>query len=49
MKDTATVVKDNLQGNNSREGEAENQNNNLEQKEPKTTTQNNRKKNEDQK
>ena len=32
MKDTATVVKDNLQGNNSREGEAENQINALEHK-----------------
>ena len=35
MKDTATVVKDNLQGNNSRVDEGKNQINDLEHKEAK--------------
>ena len=48
-KDTLIKIKNNLHGNNSRVDEAENQNNNLEHKEPKTTNQNNRKKKEYQK
>ena len=49
MKDSKLEIKNNLHGNNSRVDEAENQNNNLEHKEPKTTNQNNRKKKEYQK
>ena len=44
MKDTLYEIKNNLQGNNSRVGEAENQINDLEHKEAKTATQNNKKK-----
>ena len=38
MKDTLTEIKNNLQGNNSRVTEADNQINNLENKETKTAT-----------
>ena len=45
MKDTLIEIKNNLQGNNSRVDEAENQINDLEEKEAKkTTNQNNKKK-----
>ena len=44
MKDTLIEIKNNLQGNNSRVDEAEDQINDLEYKEEKTTNQNNKKK-----
>ena len=44
--DTLLEIKNNLQGNNSRVDEAENQINNLENKEAKTSNQNNKKKKE---
>ena len=43
-KDTLIEIKNNLQGNNSKVDEAENQINDLEHKEQKTTNQNNNKK-----
>ena len=43
-EDTQTEIQDNLQGNKSRVDEAENQINDLEHKEQKTTNQNNNKK-----
>ena len=43
MKDTLIEIKNNLQGNNNRADEAENQINNLEHKEEKTTNQNKKK------
>ena len=46
MKDTLNEIKDSLQGNNSRVNEGENQINDLEHKEAKTTNQNNKKKKE---
>ena len=46
MKDTLIEIKNNLQGNNSRVDEAENQINDLEHKEEKTTNQNKKKKKE---
>ena len=49
MKDTLIKIKNNLQGNNCRVYEAENQINDLEHKEAKTTNQNNRKKRESKK
>ena len=45
-KDTVIEIKKNLQGNTSRVDEAENQINDLEHKEAKTTNQNNKKKKE---
>ena len=45
MKDTLIEIKNNLQGNNSRIDEYENQINDLEHKEAKTTMKNNKKKN----
>ena len=45
-KDALIEIKNNLQGNNSRVDEAENQINDLEHKEAKTTNQNNKKKKE---
>ena len=44
MKDILIEIKNNLQGNNSRVGEVENQINDLEHKEEKTTNQNTKKK-----
>ena len=44
MKDTLIEIKNNLPGNNSRADEAENQVNNLEHRNQKTTNQNNKKK-----
>ena len=44
MKDTVIEIKNNLQGKHSRVDEAENQINDLEHKEQKTTNQNNNKK-----
>ena len=46
MKDTLIEIKNNLQGNNSRVGEAKNHINDLKHKEAKTTNQNNKKKKE---
>ena len=46
MKNTLIEIQNNLQGNNSRVGEAKNQINDLEHKEAKTTNQNNKKKTE---
>ena len=46
-KDSLIVIKNNLQGNNSRMDEAKNQINDLEHKEAKTTNQNNKKKKEE--
>ena len=43
MKDTLIEIKNNLQGNNSRAGEAKNLINDLERKEAKTTNQNEKK------
>ena len=43
MKDTLIELKNHLQGNNSRMDEAENQINDVEHKEAKTTNQNNKK------
>ena len=48
-KDTLIEIKSNLKGNNSRVDEAKNQINDLEHKEGKITTQNNKKKNESKK
>ena len=45
MKDSLIEIKNNLQGNNSRMDEAENQINDMEHKEAKTTNQNIKKKN----
>ena len=44
MKDTLIEIKNNLQGNNSKVDEAENQINDLEQKEEKINNQNHKKK-----
>ena len=49
IMDTLVDIKNNLQGNNSGVGEAENQISHLEQKEEKTINQNNRKKKESKK
>ena len=46
MKDSLIEIKNNLQGSNSRVDKAENQMNDLEHKEAKTTNQNNKKKKE---
>ena len=49
MKDSLIEIKNNLQGSNSRVDKAENQINDLEHKEAKTTNQNNKKKKESKK